>query len=57
VCALRDLISARGRCSNGQGQDNAQAEGECVIRSRPLLHRPSALTKPVMHTKLVPGGI
>ena len=45
--------SARGQCSNGQGRDNAQAEGECIICSRPLLHCPSALTKPVMHTKLV----
>jgi len=53
VCALQGLISARGRCSNGRGQDNARAEGECIIRSRPLLHCPSALTKPVMITKLV----
>jgi len=36
VCALRGLISAQGRCSNGQGRDNARAEGECIIRSRPL---------------------
>jgi len=28
-------------------------EGECIICSRPLLHCLSALTKPVMHTKLV----
>ena len=53
MCALRDLISARGRCSNGRGQDSAQAKGECIIRSRPLLHCPSGLTKPIMHTKLV----
>ena len=52
VCALQDLISARGLCSNGRGRDNARAEGECIIRSRPLLHRPSALN-PVMHTQLV----
>ena len=50
LCALQGLIRARGRCSNGQGQDNARAEGECISRSRPLLHCPSALTKPVMHT-------
>ena len=42
MCALRGLISARGRCSNGQGRDNARAEGECISRSRPLLHCPSA---------------
>jgi len=43
LCALRGLISARGRCSSGQGRDNARAEGECISRSRPLLHCPSAL--------------
>jgi len=43
VCALQDLISARGRRSNGRGRDNARAEGKCIIRSRPLLHCPSAL--------------
>jgi len=53
VCALRGLISAQGWCSNGQGWDNAQAKGECIICWRPLLHCPSALTKPVMHTTLV----
>ena len=53
LCALRGLISARARCSNGQGQDNVRTEGECISHSRPLLHCPSALTKPVMHTKLV----
>jgi len=36
VCTLRDLISARGRCSNGRGRDNAWAEGECIIRSSAL---------------------
>ena len=46
-------FSARGRCSNGRGRDNARAEGECIICSRLLLHCPSAPTKPVMHTKLV----
>jgi len=42
LCALWGF-SARGWCSNGQGRDNARAEGECIIRSRPLLHCPSAL--------------
>jgi len=45
LCALRGF--------NAQGRDNARAEGKCIIRSRLLLHCPSALTKPVMHTKLV----
>jgi len=53
LCALQGLISTRGWCSNGRGRDNARAEGECISRSRPLLHCRSALTKPVMHTKLV----
>jgi len=34
-------------------RDNARAEGECIIRSRPLQHCPSTLIKPVMDTKLV----
>jgi len=38
LCALRDLISLRGRCSNSWGWDNARAEGECISRLRPLLH-------------------
>jgi len=41
-------FSARGQCSNGQGWDNAQAEGECIIHPKLLLHCPSPLT-PVMH--------
>jgi len=41
LCALWGF-SAR-KCSNGWGQDNAQAGSECIIRPRPLLHYPSAL--------------
>jgi len=46
VCALRGLhvISARGWDKD---------EGKCISCSRPLPHCPSALTKPVVHTKLV----
>ena len=34
-------------------EPNARAEGECIIRPRPLLNCPSALTSPVMHCQLV----
>jgi len=44
LCVLQGLISARGWCSNGRGRDNAWAEGECIIRSRPLLHCLRALS-------------
>ena len=30
VCALRDLISARGRYSNSRGRDNARAEASAL---------------------------
>ena len=52
--ALRGLASKRGQYSNGQGQNNALAEGECIICPRQLLYCPSALTSPVMHYQLVP---
>jgi len=32
-----------------KGRINAWVEGECIIRLRPLLHCPSALTNPVIH--------
>jgi len=34
VCALRDLISARGQCSNSRGRDNARAEGEIMHETK-----------------------
>jgi len=41
LCALWGF-SERGECGNDKGRDNAQAEGECIIRLRRLLHCPSA---------------
>ena len=52
MCALRDLVH-EDDVVTVEGEINAQAEGECIICSRPLLHCLSAQTKPVMHTKLV----
>jgi len=36
LCALRGF-SAQGQSSNGQGWDNAQVKGECIIHPRLLL--------------------
>ena len=37
--ALRVLVH-EGNLVNGRGRDNARAEGECIIRPRPLTRLP-----------------
>ena len=37
--ALRVLVH-KGNLVNGRGRDNARAEGECIIRPRPLTRLP-----------------